>query len=176
MTKQIIIKNKEELQCYRERIEDTLKSSVQTLQAMIENHEPLEIFHKLKYEKTVPEPLSGQMENFIEVINQSQTYLVSIRAAEYLINTHPEHEFVINWGNITGHDIESTDGSIIAEGFAATSYKSNEKLRKDLTRLCDNKTAIKKYEFFYDKEFKEKQKAYYENKYDGIEIIKFWEL
>ena len=74
---------------------------------------------------------------------------------------------------MAGYDIESQDGTIIAECFAATSYKSNGKLTADLKRLNENKTALVKYEFFYDKEFKDEQKPFYNEKYPTVTIIKF---
>ena len=46
----------------------------------------------------------------------------------------------------------------------------------NLKRLSQNGTAIYKYEFFYDKEFGEQQKEYYEGKYPGIEIVKFYDI
>ena len=38
-------------------------------------------FYKMKFDKIAVEPLSGHNENVIEVINQFQTYMVSIKAA-----------------------------------------------------------------------------------------------
>lgn len=53
-------------------------------------------------------------------------------AVEYLYKIYPAQAFIVNWGNVPGYDIESADGTIIAECFAATSYKSNGKLAADL--------------------------------------------
>ena len=143
------------------------------MRAMLDSEDTLSLFAKLKYEKVGVEPLTGEAENLIEVINQAQTYLVSLMAVEYLFTQYPEHSFVVNWGNIPGYDIESIDGAIIAEVFAATSYRSNGKLAADLKRLASNTRAEKKYEFFHDKEFQETHQAYYKEKYPDIEIVKF---
>lgn len=89
------------------------------------------------------------------MVNQSQTYLISLKAVEYLLCKHPGVSFVVNWGNIPGYDIESADQSIVAECFAATSYRSNQKLVKDLKSLNENQRVQHKYKFFYDKEFAE---------------------
>lgn len=82
-------------------------------------------------------------------------------AVEYLYKIYPAQAFIVNWGNVPGYDIESADGTIIAECFAATSYKSNGKLAADLKRLAGNIEAEHKYEFFYDKDFTENYKEYY---------------
>lgn len=94
-------------------------------------------------------------------------------AVEYLMKVHSDVSFKVNWGNNPGYDIESEDQRIIAECFAATSYRSNQKLVKDLKRLKENQIAEYKYEFFYDKEFEDSHRAYYEDNYPGIAIVKF---
>ena len=79
-------------------------------------------------------------------------------------------------GNVSGYDIESRDGEVVAECFAATSYQSNRKLAKDLKRLSENNNAAYKYEFFYDMEFTDKSKGYYENKYPDVKIFHFTDV
>lgn len=115
----------EELKAYKETIVNNLKESVEAVKTVINSCNALEMFRAFKFDKIAVEPLSGKAENLIEVVNQSQTYLVSIMAIEYLYKIYPYQSFKINWGNIPGYDIESVDGTIIAECFAATSYKSN---------------------------------------------------
>lgn len=90
----------------------------------------------------------------IDITNQSMIYMISIMAVEYLFTLYPNSSFVINWGNTSGYDIESEEGKVIGECFAAISYRSNGKLAADLKRL-DKASADYKYEFFYDKEFTE---------------------
>ena len=173
MTKSIIIYNAAELQKYRNIIQSNLDKSNMQLQELMKAKTSLEIFQYFKFEKCVTEPLSGKQENLIEVINQSMTYLISVKAVEYLFNIYTNQTFIVNWGNASGYDIESEDGTVIGECFAATSFRSNGKLAADLKKLYKNKTARYKYEFFYDKEFTDRQKIYYENKYPEIRIIKF---
>lgn len=173
MTKPLQVNNINELSTYREQIAKNLHQSVTSLAELIQRENTISIFEKLKFDKVATEPLSGDPENLIEVINQSHTYLVSLLAVEYLLAQHPGTTFMINWGNIPGYDIESTDGAIIGECFAATSYKSNGKLTADLKRLDSCKSAKYKYEFFYDREFTDNHKNYYKEKYPDIEIIKF---
>ena len=154
-------------------IAENLEASVNSIKELVDNVSALKVFQCFKFDKIAVEPLSGKAENLIEVVNQTQTYLVSLMAVEYLYNLFPTQTFIINWGNIPGYDIESEDGTIIAECFAATSFRSNGKLVSDLKRLSLNNSSFHKYEFFYDKEFGVQHRKYYEEKYPGITIVKF---
>lgn len=173
MAKSVVFHNVQEIGRYRETILSNLSHSVSMMKVLFENEDVQEVFRRCKFEKIVKEPISGEPENLMEVINQSQTYLVSLKAVEFLFGKYPEKRFVVNWGNASGHDIESVDGTVIAECFAATSYKSNGKLTADLKRLAENTTAKDKYEFFHVLDFSEKSRKYYEKTYTGISIIKF---
>ena len=165
-----------EISLYRKMIIDNLSLCTLRVEQLIKRESALEFFKKTKYEKTVIDPLTGEPENLIEVINQCQTYLVSLMGAKHLLATFPDKTFVINLGNVSGYDIESEDGTIIAECFAATSFRSNSKLTKDLKRLSENQSALRKYEFFYDTEFTDTNKIYYQNKYPDIEIVHFQDV
>lgn len=176
MSKRIIVHNTDELDKYKNIILDNLNIGVNMLRQVLNNNDALDVFKIFKFDKMAIEPLSGNPENLMEVVNQAHTYLISIMAVGYLYKLHPTQIFVINWGNIPGYDIESVDGTIIAECFAATSYKSNGKLTADLKRLESNSEAVYKYEFFYDKEFTDKHNGYYKEKYPNIEIVKFQEI
>lgn len=172
MTNTVTISSAEELSRYKTTILSNLRKSVQDIKAMIDSEDAQEIFKHFKFDKIATEPLSGKPENLVEVINQSQTYFVTLAATEYLLSHYPEKSFLLNWGNVSGYDIESTDGEIIAECFAATSYRSNGKLTADLKRLFGDRTAARKYEFFYACDFSDTSKKYYENKYVGVCIVK----
>lgn len=172
MANTVTIKSIEELYQYRETIFSNLAHSTWKIKSIIESENAHEVFKLFKFGKIAIEPLSGKPENLIEVVNQSQTYLVTLAAVEYLFPLFPDKAYILNWGNIGGYDIETNDGEIIAECFAATSYRSNGKLTADLKRLSSNKTALHKYEFFYAADFTESSKKYYERKYDGINIVR----
>ena len=172
MANTVTINSADELRTYKATILSNLAKSVWDISAIIESENAQEVFRQFKFEKIATEPLSGKPENLVEVINQSQTYLVTLAATEYLLCLYPEKAFILNWGNVSGYDIESTDGTIVAECFAATSYRSNGKLTADMKRLCANQTALQKYEFFYANDFSDVSKEYYENKYDGVCIVK----
>lgn len=174
--KKIVINSKEQCEQYKIRIRNNLQKCAEMIKELIEKEDASSFFEKSKYEKIVIDPLTEEPENLIEVINQCQTYLVSLAGAEYLVSKFSGTSFTINLGNVSGYDIESEDGSIIAECFAATSYKSNGKLVKDLKRLSENQNVAYKYEFFYDREFTDVHKPYYETKYPGIKIVHFMDL
>ena len=142
MANTVTISSAEELSRYKTTILSNLRKSVQDIKAMIDSEDAQEIFKHFKFDKIATEPLSGKPEN------------------------------LVNWGNVSGYDIESTDGEIIAECFAATSYRSNGKLTADLKRLFGDRTAARKYEFFYACDFSDTSKKYYENKYVGVCIVK----
>ena len=172
MANTVTINSADELRTYKATILSNLAKSVWDISAIIESENAQEVFRQFKFEKIATEPLSGKPENLVEVINQSQTYLVTLAATEYLLCLYPEKAFILNWGNVSGYDIESTDGTIVAECFAATSYRSNGKLTADLKRLSANQTALQKYEFFYASDFSDASKKYYESKYAGVRIVK----
>lgn len=173
MSKTRVIKDKVELNNLRKEIMESLDQSVSMIGEFMDSTDSLSFFKKIKFEKTVIDPLTGELENFAEMIDQCQTYLVTIMGAEYLIDKFPDTEFTIHLGNVSGYDIISKDESIIAECFASTNYKNNNKLYNDLKGLAENKTAVHKYEFFTDFKATPKVISNAKEKYPEIEIIKF---
>ena len=90
MANTVTISSAEELSRYKTTILSNLKKSVQDIKAMIDSEDAQEIFKHFKFDKIATEPLSGKPENLVEVINQSQTYFVTLAATEYLLSHHPE--------------------------------------------------------------------------------------
>lgn len=173
MSKTRVVKDKAELNNLRKEVMRSLDQSVSMIGALMNSMDSLSFFKKIKFEKTVTDPLTGEAENFAEMIDQCQTYLVTIMGAEYLLDKFPDTEFTIHLGNVSGYDIISKDESIIAECFASTNYKNNNKLYNDLKGLAENKTAVHKYEFFTDFKATSKVISNAKEKYPDIEIIKF---
>ena len=89
MTEQIIVSNAYELANYRNIITNNIEKSVLVLKKILESESPLDAFGRMKFDKIAIEPISGKEENIIEVINQLQTYMVSIMATEYLLAEFP---------------------------------------------------------------------------------------
>ena len=88
MAKPVIFNNIEEVDRYRKRILSNLSQSVSAMRTLLGSEDAQEVFRQCKFEKIVKEPVSGEPENLIEVINQSQTYLVSLRAVEFLLEKY----------------------------------------------------------------------------------------
>lgn len=143
MGKTKIIKDKTELNNLRQEIWASLDKSVALIGELMNSMDSLSFFKKIKFKKTVTDPLTGEAENFAEMIDQCQTYLVTIMGAEYLLDKFPDTEFTIHLGNVSGYDIISKDESIIAECFASTNYKNNNKLYNDLKGLAENKCIFR---------------------------------
>ena len=173
MGKEIRVSNKLELEKYEQIIHANLQRSLEGIKCHLVDKDCASVFECFKYEKTAVDPLTGNPENLIEMLNQYQTYLVTLKALDFLFENYASKSFVARFGNIAGYDIESTDGEIVAECFAQVSFKNNKKLDKDLEKLNSVTCDVIRYEFFYDKVFNEDNYKAYKNKYPEINIIKF---
>lgn len=166
--KEWIFTNKEQLQELREQVLEGTQESIDTL---ITQKQGVELIRSIKFKKDGYDPLFQQSTNFIEQVNQTFTYLVSLSAVELLMDKHQEHQFRANFGTKSGYDIESIDKSIICECFAATKPKSNNKLESDVRRLVSNTTAMYRYVIYYTEEAQEKHVSNLREKYRGVTII-----
>lgn len=122
----------------------------------------LPAFKRIRFEKTVTDPLFEEHVNFSEYLNQTFTYLVCLHAGWEILRQFSPGAVVINFGVQPGYDVVSLDGDIICECFAATSVKSNEKLKKDVLRVHQNKVARKKLVYFYS-DSADAEQAYIQN-------------
>ncbi len=135
------------------------------------NDAGIDFFHAIKFTQIGKDPIKDNALNFIEQLNQTFTYLVSIESVKYLLNLHPEAApYTMNLGTQSGYDIISSNGDIIAEVFSATTPTSNDKINKDCKKLISNETALFKYIFFYCPQ-NSKSLNYYQQKYTDIKII-----
>ena len=112
----------------------------------------MEAFFGLKFEDKGRHPLEDRPLDFIEQLNQTFTYLVSLAAAEKLMEWFPDCGGLrLHLGATPGWDIESRrPGLIEAETFAAKAPTKNGKLGKDVERLADS-SADHRYVFFFAK-------------------------
>jgi hypothetical protein len=84
------------------------------------------------------------------------------------LDRHPEHApFVLNLGTRSGHDIESEDGCVICEVFAAVRPSNNDKLVKDSKRVHDAE-AGHKYVFFFSPSVIPGQQP---SAYDDVKVV-----
>ena len=127
------------------------------------NADPLEALRKLKFEEWGHHPLHEPKEhrplhgskkhrrlNFIEQLNQTFTILVSLAAAERLMEWFPQAGGLrLNLGATRGRDVEGIiPNEVEAEVFAAVRPNNNGKVTKDIKRL-EMSPASNRYVFFY---------------------------
>ena len=141
--------------------------TVDSLKDRISKLDALSFFAAMKYEKIGNDPIKGHPLNLIEQLNQTYSSLVVLAGVKDLLQTYPDKSFELHLGAISGHDIQSTDGEVIAECFAVTSISSNDKLNKDCKKLMDA-NAIHKHIYFYSHEDSEKKLQNRYRKYPEI--------
>jgi len=105
--------------------------------AELSSSAPIDALAAAKFARIGRDPLDPNRPlNLIEQINQTFTYLASIAGARWLLGQHPEcAPLTLNLGTQPGFDIQSSCGQFVAETFAVTDPKSNDKLKKDLAKL-----------------------------------------
>ena len=141
-----------------------------------ENTESIEFLYRVKFEELGCDPIDANRNlNFIEQVNQTFTYIASLKAAEYIFDNHPSLEsLTLKLGTQSGWDIETDEiGGIVAEVFAAVHPKNNRKLAKDITKV-KGADAKYRYVFFMCPGFNPGN--YHQNtKIPGIEVISLGE-
>jgi len=150
MPKTIIVKTVQELAPLNDQVRASAKQSTIALAELLKVSEGVDLFWKLRFENAGRDPLDPNRPlNFVEQLNQTSSYLVTIAGASYLFQHHKlSAPFVLTFGAIGGHDIASSDGKIVAEAFAATKPDSNDKLKKDIKKLASI-NADHKYVFYF---------------------------
>ena len=88
MGKQILISDKLELTIYKQTIYDNLQKSLESIKSVLDNDDSTFVFESFKYDKIAIDPLTGNLENLIEMVNQYQTYLVTLKALEFLFEKY----------------------------------------------------------------------------------------
>jgi len=148
MSKKQTVGSKDDLLSLRTRIEIAADRAAANLRVLVETYEPLDVLRKMKFDECGADPLEAHPMNMIEQLNQTFTYLASLDGVAYLLERHADHApFVLNLGTRSGYDIESEDGQVVAEVFAAVRPCNNNKLVKDSKRV-HNADARHKYVFF----------------------------
>jgi len=148
--KQVILHSISDIETHIEDITYAAEQAQLRITEMSENTHAMNFMEKLKFEKMGYDPLNSDRDlNFIEQLNQTFTYLASMKAAEFIFNNHPEiSSLTLNLGTAPGSDLETSDcGGIAAEVFAATKPSSNNKLNKDIKKVSET-DAKYKYSFF----------------------------
>ena len=148
MSKKQTVGSEDDLLSLRMRIGTAASRAAENLRGLVETRDPLDVLRKLKFEKCGAHPLEMYPMNIMEQLNQTFTYLVSLDGVAHLLKRHADHApFVLNLGTRCGYDIESEDGEVVAEVFAAVRPSNNDKLAEDSQRV-HNADARHKYVFF----------------------------
>ena len=149
MKKRVIIKTQKDIEMCREKILASAEESHIRVCEVAENAESMGFFYRMKFEELGCDPFdTGRNLNLIEQINQTFTYMASLKAAEYLFDHYPTlKSLTLNLGTRSGWDIETDEiGGIVAEVFAAVHPKNNRKLMKDIEKV---KVAAAKYRYVF---------------------------
>ncbi len=131
-------------------------ATARAVEAMASAATPRDALRRMKFEQIGRHPIEDRPLNLIEQINQTFTYLVALKAAEWLLVRHPEAKgFQLAPGASMAlpFDLMSNEPDLIAaETFAATHPDSNKKLAKDLKKLSTS-NARYRYAFFFAPSF-----------------------
>lgn len=168
----MVIRTVEEVEKIREVIRYNADVVFEQLKAKSENIEAVSFLKYIKFERVGLDPVEGTELNFIEQLNQTFSDLVVLEGVRHLLLEYPEKEWKLNLGSASGFDIESVDGEVVAECFAATVSTSNRKLDKDCLKLMDKATGQKKYICFYTHYDSDEKIQRIFNKYPEITFIR----
>ncbi len=157
-----------------ERIRAAAARTVQAITRLTAS-EPdcVEVLRKMKFTEMAWHPVDDRRLNLIEQLNQTWTYLVTLKALPFLFERHPAAGgFRLNLGAVGGTDIESVIPNLVAaEVFAAVHPSNNRKLTKDLQKLvreCPDAQA--RYVFFMAPGFRHER----QHKLETVEGIEVW--
>lgn len=169
----IIVQSVAEIEPLVDRVRAAAARTVQAI-TRLTAAEPdvLEVLRQMKFAMIAWHPLDDQPLNLIEQINQTWTYLVTLRALPFLFARHPEAGgFQLNLGTASGPDIVSLVPNVVAaEVFAAVHPMNNGKIMKDLRKLAqDCPSASARYVFFAAPGYKHERHTKLE-RIPGIEV------
>jgi hypothetical protein len=104
-----ILSSADDARALEQRIQISATSACIALSELMSDHHPLEVLRALKFGRIGFTPLDpDQRINFLDQVHQTFRHLVTIRAAEYLIDNHPKHApYAVSIGGNEDHDIES---------------------------------------------------------------------
>lgn len=136
----LTVRSQSELAPYLSSIEANAAKTVEAISTSIAAApSPTEVLRRMKFEQVGFHPTGGHPLNLIEQINQTFTFLVALKATEWLLEHHPEaggFRLAPGAHAATDFDIMSVAPDVVgAETFAAVNPANNRKLVRDLTKL-----------------------------------------
>jgi hypothetical protein len=156
-----------------ERVQAAADRTAQVIKHLLDG-EPngIEVLRQMKFTEMAWHPIDDRHLNLVEQLNQTWTYLVTLRALPFLFARHPDvGGFYLNLGTASGTDIQSiAPNRVAAEVFAAVRPSNNRKLKTDVKKLVrDCPAALARYVFFGAPGFKHERQHKLET-VDGIEV------
>ena len=153
----MLVDSKDKIIELRSEIYKNARETYNRMKQAMSNDSFFELFADIKFNKFGYDPIKGTPLNFIEQLNQMFSDLVVLYGVEEILSKYPDKTFEVNFGAKAGFDIQSSDETVVAECFAATSVDSNSKLRKDANKLMKLSANVEKYMFFYSRNDNEKK-------------------
>ena len=132
----------EQIADLKKKIYNSADTACVKIKRVIEQKSALDALYEIKFNKVGVHPIEPIELNIIEQINQLFSDLIILEAVADLIRLYPEKKFEICLGNMSGFDVESIDGDVVAECFAVTTAASNNK-------LLSKAPAQNRYIYFY---------------------------
>ena len=175
MKKRMRISSSGELASMQRALIQQAEATIGEVMALFKAEPPISALSRLKFEKITTDGIFGEHLDFVEFLNQTLTYLVCLYAGNVLLKRNPMEEVIINFGTAPGHDVSSYSGTVICECFAATSVKSNEKLKKDILRLHGNPTAKERLVFYYSHNA-DAERSYIEKLANQYKDVALWSI
>ena len=173
----MLVDSKDKIIELRSEIYENARETYNRMKQVMSNDSFFELFADIKFNKFGYDPIKGTPLNFIEQLNQMFSDLVVLYGVEELLSKYPDKTFEVNFGAKAGFDIQSSDETVVAECFAATSVDSNSKLRKDANKLMKLSANVEKYILFYshndDEKLRRKYEVYPEITFGRIEKFDF---
>lgn len=144
-----VVANEKDVAVLRDKVLQSIELTARKIRSCQEAKTAIESMFELRFHRLGYDPIEHTALNFVEQLNQTFSNLVVLAGARYLVLRYPSKVFHLHLGTESGFDIESDDGAIIAECFAVTTVKSNDKLSKDSRKLIKCGTSDERYVFLY---------------------------
>ena len=145
---QQVVRSADDLSALEANVVESSRRAVSAIATILADTDPLNALARIKFDQVGCHPIQDRTLNFIEQVNQTVTFIASLRAAAWIFAHHPDIGPVrLNLGTAGGSDLESLDGSLAAQAFAATTPTSNNKLRMDIVKVGAT-SAQHKYVFY----------------------------
>ncbi len=144
-----IIVSRNSLDVYEANLKRVAKKTTHKLKSLLKEKSGLDVLEILKFEEFGNDPLTPDSPlNFIEQLNQTFTYIASIRACRHIFDTELRvKKITMHLGSHKGSDLVMMNGSGkilgLAEVFAAVDHKNNNKLKKDIEKVSSDAAKYK---------------------------------